>query len=362
MRSWLRRTMFALLRKVLATDDGRDILTEAMPGNHACSFCYQPAEELLAESPYADLPALGGERHDGEGAVFISGRFRSGSTLLWNIFRHVANCTAYYEPLNERQWFNPRVRGSQTDATHRGVVNYWHEYEGLEELGKYYREDWIRRDLYMPEAFWAPELRRYIEILLKRAAGRPVLQFNRVDFRLPWLRAQFPRAKVVHLYRHPRDQWISSLQGGSAFPLDGQSRDFGPCDKFYLLMWARDLAHHFPFLDVRRDGHPYELFYFIWKLSYLFGRQYADVSLGYEQLLRAPARELSRLFDLLQLDAPIDEALLKLIEPNPSGRWRSYADEAWFVARETRCERILAQFFAAHLGAAAPLERVRVEL
>ena len=38
--------------------------------------------------------------------IFITARFRTGSTLLWNIFRHIEGCTAYYEPFNERRWFD----------------------------------------------------------------------------------------------------------------------------------------------------------------------------------------------------------------------------------------------------------------
>ena len=36
-----------------------------------------------------------------------------------------------------------------------------------------------------------------------------MLQFNRADLRVAWLRQQFPQAKLIHLYRHPRDQWLS---------------------------------------------------------------------------------------------------------------------------------------------------------
>ena len=77
--------------------------------------------------------------------VIITGRFRSGSTLLWNLFRQAGGFTAYYEPLNERRWFDPTARGDRTDSTHRNVSDYWREYDGLEALSRFYREDWIRR-------------------------------------------------------------------------------------------------------------------------------------------------------------------------------------------------------------------------
>jgi len=63
--------------------------------------------------------------------VFITARFRSGSTLLCNLFRQVDACTAYYEPFNERRWFDPSVRGNRVDPTHRDVEDYWREYDAL---------------------------------------------------------------------------------------------------------------------------------------------------------------------------------------------------------------------------------------
>ena len=69
--------------------------------------------------------------------IFITSRFRSGSTLLWNLFREVGGCTSYYEPFNERQWFNKALRGDDVDSSHRGVDDYWAEYNDLERLSDF---------------------------------------------------------------------------------------------------------------------------------------------------------------------------------------------------------------------------------
>ena len=181
--------------------------------------------------------------------MIITARFRSGSTLLWNLFRALKSCTAYYEPFNERRWFDPVAHGSHTDPTHRGVDDYWKEYEGLEELGQYYQESWISNNLLMYEDSWDLAMKRYVERMIELAPKRPVLQFNRIDFRLPWFRRMFPRAKIVHLYRHPRDQWLSCLLDPRQFPHTGTMAQFATHDGYYLRMWARDLKYHFPFLD-----------------------------------------------------------------------------------------------------------------
>src|SRR5262249_12587557 len=144
-------------------------------------------------------------------AILITARFRSGSTLLWNIFRHVDGCVAFYEPFNERRWFDPACRGQHVDPSHKQVDDYAREYEGFEQLAEYYRDEWIGRNLFMDEASWDPAMKQYVDLLINEAPGRPILQFNRIDFRLPWMRRHYPAAKIVHLYRHPRDQWCSSL-------------------------------------------------------------------------------------------------------------------------------------------------------
>jgi hypothetical protein len=171
-----------------------------------------------------------------------------------------------------------------------------------------------------------------------------VLQFNRVDFRLPWLRRQFPRAKVLHLYRHPRDQWISSLVDPKEFTKDGTVTEFARHDRYYLRMWASDLKYHFPFLSEDQVEHPYQLFYYVWKLSYLFGQRFAHVSLAYESILESPERSLADLFEKLGIVGADPASLAGLVEKPRSGRWRNYAPEEWFRRHESSCETVLSTF------------------
>jgi hypothetical protein len=297
---------------------------------------------MTDSSPYPEL-GKGDTATATNPPVFITGRFRSGSTLLWNLFRRVAGCTAFYEPLNERQWFDASIRGERIDSTHLGVTDYWREYEGLTSLGQYYRRDWIDRNLYMPARFWDPELYNYVATLVAAAQHTAVLQFNRVDFRLPWLRHNFTNAKLIHLYRHPRDQWCSSLVDIQAVPKNISATNFDAYDQFYLLPWARDLSYHFPFLDPRTADHPYDLFYYIWKLSYLFGRKYCHGSFCFETLCQSPDIELQRLMQVSSIRTYDLNELRKLVVPQKS-KWSQYADQSWFAEREGRCEVVLSRF------------------
>ncbi len=345
-RCVLRRGFFGLMSRAFGTEDGRRIACDAVS-----SLAVRHPRALLRglprSTPYPDLgtPRRALRPSDRSDVVIITGRFRSGSTLVWNLFRQAGGFTSYYEPFNERRWFDPNGRGDHTDATHRKVSDYWREYDGLEILGEYYREDWIRRHLLMDERSWDPEMKRYVDTLIDRATGRPALQFNRIDFRLPWFRHHYPNATYIHIFRHPRDQWCSILQEGLChIPRDISSAEFGPFDKFYLGTWAEDLKYHFPFLEETHNQNPYRLHYYIWKLSYLFGAKYCDHSIRFESLLEDPSGEIARLFESVGAEHCDPEALASVVAGPPVGKWRQYADEDWFREHEEACETVLADF------------------
>lgn len=341
-RHGLRSRFFALLRRALGTREGRTTAVESLRG----VLADRPTcvDELVNENaPYEEFESSAKTTATAKRAdiVFVTGRFRSGSTLVWNLFRNLPDFTSYYEPFNERRWFDPGVRGDRVDGTHRGVSDYWLEYDGLADLAESYDERWIDSRLYLDEQSWMPAMRRFIERMVEHASGRPVLQFNRLDFRLPWVRRNFPAARILHAFRHPRDQWCSTLVDPSRFPASGTIEDFESRDEFYMLHWARDLADVFPFLAPNQVSHPYELFYLLWKLSYLFGRRYADHSIRFESLVDDPRRELTSAFEVLGIDVDEIDGLLPLIRPPRLGRWRDYADDSWFRHHEERCERVL---------------------
>ena len=263
IREHLRGRFFAFLRRVLATDDARESLFALIEEHNGGMLGTELGKLDATALPYADLGrgAAASCAAPLNGPVFISGRFRSGSTLVWNLFRHVPGVTSYYEPFNERRWFDPAARGDQVDQSHLGVTDYWVEYDGLAELGRFFDPQWKFRNLYMSSAAWNLPMQRYIETMMARARGRAVLQFNEVDFRLGWLRARFPTVPILHVYRHPRDQWCSTLLGAARSAAQCRLREFAPLDGFYLMSWARDLRHTFPFLTLAEDAFVYELFF-----------------------------------------------------------------------------------------------------
>lgn len=358
LRNRLRDLFFSSLRHVATIRESRDMFAELLRNQNAPP----PAPELSSARqwvpPYPELRRAWREdpvcrRSD---VIFVTGRFRSGSTLVWNLFRSLPAFTSYYEPFNERRWFDASTRGSHVDASHLEVANYWAEYDGLDELDRYFSAHWKLQQLYMPAHVWNPAMQRYIETLIEKAPARPVLQFNEMDLRLPWLRARFPRARMLHIFRHPRDQWCSTLGRNPSRCASRNLQQFASVDGFYLLPWGEDLQRYFPFLTLDRDAHPYELFYQIWKLSYLFGRVHADVSISFENLVQSPEATMRRVFDGLGIAIEPSNALLSLVKPVPLGKWRSYAAAEWFEAIEERVDRTFDEY-AGCVSSAAQLQR-----
>jgi hypothetical protein len=347
LRRAARDALLRLVVRVLRTEEAGTAVSEMLASQLSARPPFVPDRWSRMHEVYPELGRSTAARAATRPAapIIITGRFRSGSTLLWNIFRQTPACTAYYEPFNERRWFDPATRGTRVDRTHVGVIEYWREYEGLEHLGQHYREDWIDRHLFMDAWAWNPSMARYVTCLIEAARGRAVLQFNRIDFRLPWFRAHFPDAVFVHIFRNARDQWLSCLTDTDRFPRDSRVSEFAAFDHYYLLPWVRDLKARFPFLDEREVSHPYELFYYLWKLSYLFGTTYADYSLAFEHLVAQPRREIARLMRAVPLDTYDLDRAASCVVGVPTGRWRDYADDHWFAAHESRCETVLERYF-----------------
>jgi hypothetical protein len=323
---------------------GRDLFVQAPPASvDRVRLAPMPAQYRSPGTPRAVAPDTRSE----SGPIFITARFRSGSTFLWQLFKSIDGITCHYEPLNEAEWMTKGSDDAHVDATHIGVDDYRAEYEGMEDLAEHFEKGWAFHYLYMDETHHNPKLELYLSELVARAQGRAVLQFNRVDFRLPWLRAHFPDARILHLYRHPREQWMSIVGKSARIAPDAtiEPGRITSVDGFYTLEWARDLRHVFPFLEPA-GKHPYELHYLLWRLSHSFGLAYSDASVCYEDLVDDFEHVASSMLQGLGVHHADIAQLAKLNHGKQKTRWPEYANEAWFSEREAKCDSELETFFS----------------
>jgi hypothetical protein len=125
--------------------------------------------------------------------LFITGRFRSGSTLLWQIFDRNERHVAFYEPCHDN--LLQQIGYGLPSPSHRGVESYWGAYLPiLETVRALHRPEFGFDRLLLEAGESHTPLRDYLAALIAAAGGRrPVLQFNRCDFRPALAARRVPR-------------------------------------------------------------------------------------------------------------------------------------------------------------------------
>ena len=274
----------------------------------------------------------------GRKPVFLTARFRSGSTLLWNLFRQLPEAHAYYEPLHEQliEWLRLDI---SPQPRHYFVDSYFKEFRGAGRLGEFHRTEFGVYRLHLEADDAYPTLRNYLDYLVSYPSPEKVvvLKENRIDFRLPWIKSNFPQVPLIHLYRSARDQWISTIRD---FP--GDVEQDPDCDPYRISTWSRDLFRQFPFLAGPFIHHAYQRHYYLWKLSYLMGQECSDFSLAYEDLLQEPGKNIEQLLGFGGLDTRANiEKCRRIVVPQVLNVWKGYRDEVWFSELESDCERQL---------------------
>jgi len=286
--------------------------------------------------------------------LLISGRFRSGSTLLWQLLRASADTVAFYEP--DHDGLRKHIAHTQPMASHVGVSGYWDEYRGLEALlAEHHQAAFGAQDFLLEASAQKPALLAYLNALIQSAAPRrAVLKLNRFSLRLPWLRAHLADARILHLSRDPRAAWWSSRRHLAPERVDAGAE----VDAYDLLQWTLDLAPTLPFLAGLLGQPSYALHYAIWRLADLAGERLADVVIHLERDLFDPSGlGLERLARAGIIKDTEQAHLARLITP-PAAAQLPRSDE-WFAAIEAQVEGTLAALgLVRHFGL-LPLSRIR---
>jgi hypothetical protein len=271
--------------------------------------------------------------------VFIVGRFRSGTTALWNVFRQSPHVFAVYEPLHDQLLM--RLRSVlPVDPSHHRVSDYFKELRPhFDRIAAVHRREFATARLALGGEDDHPELKEYISTLISLAGHqRAVLKFVRADFRLPWLKRNFPDAIILYIWRNPRDQWISML-GKHAEEWANLPR----VNAFYLNTFSSSLISYLPDLMSPEMRHSYASAYLLWRISKALGERYSDRCIDFDTSFSAKNKHLFDDLEQLTGVALGDKAVATVQRPDGGPRWPRYADQVPFPELERKCEIVLSQ-------------------
>ena len=221
--------------------------------------------------------------------VFVTGDYCSGSTLVSTLFRKSGKYFCLYEPLHERlpEFLIWRPDPDPYDHHFFAEDNY-REMAKFNRIADVHSSRWGANNLYLPPEARADDLYRYISYIIGSSFGlfpRVMFKENRIAFRLGWIRANFPSAKIVHIYRDVETQWMSNVRRVQEFL---RKQDVGQnavtYNGFNVATFCEDLKGTFPELDARNFSSGYERFHKLWELSYRENQKYANVSVSYRDL------------------------------------------------------------------------------
>ena len=141
----------------------------------------------------------------------------------------------------------------------------------------------------------------------------PVLQFNRVDLRLGWLRQMFPEARILHIERNPLQLYHSQRKHINAAERD--QADYW--DAYELMPWCHALYQKFPFLlNAESEQHAFYRFYALYQLTHWLGHQKADLTINLDVDVFQSDRFIDQLNQLVPLNQD-QRAVLKAMKHVP---------------------------------------------
>jgi hypothetical protein len=255
--------------------------------------------------------------------VFLSGDFCSGSTLLFTLFRKTHEYYCLYEPLHPllREYLIWPLRVYEH---HYFVKNYFDEYAGFDRVGELFDPRWATQNLYLEAGDPAEDLYQYIKYLIETASVRQkkvLLKFNRMSFRLPWLRARFPEAKIVHIYRDKESQWKSIVaRGQEHLGREDVGQYSAHFRGFNIADWGEDLKTAFPELAAEQSKTGFERFSKLYDRSLAAHRLHTDVSIEYRALCKDFEAQCSRVFEAVGCAADINQLKPLIVQPENQRR------------------------------------------
>ncbi len=282
--------------------------------------------------------------------IFITGRYRTGTTFLYSLFSYLENTAVFYEPLHpdlleyldQSQNLSEQLKALNS---HTFKGQYFEEYKVLNRdiLFSLHQKEFGSRKLIMSTVDSYYDLKNYLFFLIRSLPDLPlkILQFNRVDFRLGWLKKNFPNALIVNLRRNPRDIYASYRSVNTRNMGENNEKEIGGL--FYLDQYINLLGKLSSPQICVQQMNTYEKIYFLNQLSNLWSDYLADVILDYEELVEDPVGITSRIASQVKGFTPKWKNDEIVAAKKDRVVWQEYHESSWFLNCESKCDNLINQ-------------------
>lgn len=228
--------------------------------------------------------------------ILITGFFRTGSTFVFSSLRVDSRLCCYYEPyhpLMTEYLFADESGGRAADADLLGHTvdgDYFREYRKIDacRLQPYLRcNERSTNHPVLAGSDSGGQLKGYIDFLIdeaERAGKFPVLQCNRWNLVLPWLKKRYPDF-IITLITRPTIPVVFSLYALAR--REGEQLDLLSTRANY---WGIDeiIGNIVSFYDFKSEiigkFNYFQKIHFILRFSELYMSQSADITLNYDQI------------------------------------------------------------------------------
>ena len=298
--------------------------------------------------------------------VFVTGDYCSGSTLVSTLFRKSGKYYCLYEPLHARlpEFLILRPNSDPYDHHFFAEDNY-REMARFDRIADLHSPKWGLSNLYLRPDADADDLYRYMSYVIGSSFGsfpRVMFKENCIAFRLGWIRAKFPSAKIVHIHRDAESQWRSNVRRAQEFLRKEEvGQDAVTYNGFNVATFCEDLKSTFPELDAGNFSSGYERFQKLWELSYAENRKYADISVSYREITGDFEPTWARVWTCVGAP-PIDVGALKQYVVPPE-KQKDFVKDSSPVAKYTHAviNRFKARYARARLRARNLLHKRKLQ-
>ena len=255
--------------------------------------------------------------------IIATGYFRTGSTFFFSCLRQVQRFRCFYEPYHPELLEFINSLGDDDSGPDREALghslgdDYFSEFEGLDKIAlndTYGLERRITNQPVLHARSVHDDLFNYI-LFLENFANQHeqinVLQANRLNFAMPWLKSNFPDYLLILITRNPQAVFSSLQSLGSKDGINIDAED-SQCSYWNVSEAFENIVKHYGFY---RNNLPsfgyYQKLYFVLKFSERVMAQSADIIMSYEQFLVNPEPVFTLIGNAMQVDTQLSVSYAK---------------------------------------------------